>query len=42
MHTHYNYCAMEDVAATVKMAVEVIKGLDDEALDTILKRNLFD
>lgn len=42
VHTHYNYCAMEDVAATVKMAVEVIKGLDDEALDTILKRNLFD
>ena len=30
VHSHYNFCAEEDVDATVRMAVEVIRGLDEE------------
>lgn len=40
VHTHYNFCAIEDVEATVKMAVEVIRSLDKESIDVLLKRNL--
>ena len=40
VHTHYNYCAMEDVEAAVKMAVEVIRGLDNEKMEVLLKKNL--
>ncbi len=40
VHTHYNYCAMEDVEAAVKMAVEVIRNLNTEKIDVLIKRNL--
>ena len=32
VHSHYNFCAEEDVDATVRMAVEVIRGLDEERI----------
>ena len=38
VHTHYNFCAMEDIDATVKMAAEVIKSLDRERIDRVLRR----
>lgn len=38
VHTHYNFCALEDVNATVDLAVEVIKNFNEENLNKILKR----
>jgi putative aminopeptidase FrvX len=38
VHTHYNYCALEDVNATVDLAVQVIENLNQESLDKIFKR----
>lgn len=40
VHTHYNYCSLEDVQAAVKMAGEVIRSLDQEKIDILLKKNL--
>ena len=40
VHTHYNFCAVEDVEATVKMAVEVIRGLNEERIRHILRQDV--
>lgn len=39
VHTHYNYCALEDIEATIDLAVEVIENLRKESIDRILKRD---
>ena len=36
VHTHYNFCAKEDIESTIKMAVEVIRGLNDERIRHIM------
>lgn len=38
VHTHYNFCAKEDIQATVDMAVQVIKGLDEEKIKRIMRQ----
>lgn len=40
VHTHYNFCAAEDIDATVRMAVEVIKSLDKDRIDRIMRRGI--
>ncbi|MFR5665499.1 MAG: M42 family peptidase, partial [Enterocloster bolteae] len=40
VHSHYNFCAEEDVDATVRMAVEVIRGLDEERIARILRKEV--
>ncbi|MEG1027886.1 MAG: M20/M25/M40 family metallo-hydrolase [Oscillospiraceae bacterium] len=35
VHSHYNWCAIEDIEATASMATEVIKALNQTALDKI-------
>lgn len=40
VHTHYNFCAMEDIESAVKMAVEVIRGLDEERILKILRKEI--
>lgn len=39
VHTHYNYCSIEDVEATIDLAVKVIQNLNKESIDRILKRD---
>ena len=41
VHSHYNFCAMEDIDATIKMAVEVIRALNEENMKKILRQDLF-
>lgn len=38
VHTHYNFCALEDINATVELAVEVIKNFNEDSLNKIFKR----
>lgn len=38
VHTHYNYCALEDINSTVDLAVQVIKNFNSESLNKIFKR----
>lgn len=38
VHTHYNWCAESDIDATVNMAVEVIKALNEETVNKIFFR----
>lgn len=38
VHTHYNFCALEDINSTVELAVEVIRNLNEESLNNIFKR----
>ena len=40
VHSHYNFCAAEDVDATVSMAVEVIRALDQERIVRILRNDM--
>lgn len=40
VHTHYNFCAREDMEATVRMAVEVIRGLNKERISWILRQDI--
>lgn len=40
VHTHYNFCAKADIEATVSMAVEVIRGLDDARIRHILRQDI--
>ena len=40
VHSHYCFCAREDIEAAVKMAAEVIRRLNQETMDTILRKNL--
>lgn len=39
VHTHYNFCAAEDIEATVSMAAEVIRHLDQERIAELLHVN---
>lgn len=41
VHSHYNFCAVEDIDATVRMAAEVIRALDTENISHILRKDLF-
>ena len=40
VHSHYNFCAKEDIEAVVKMAVEVIRGLDQERIAHIMRQDI--
>lgn len=40
VHSHYNFCAEEDIAATVKMAVEVIRNLDSRRIGLLMHRDI--
>lgn len=40
VHTHYNFCALKDMEAAAHMAVEVIRGLDEERLRHILRQDI--
>jgi len=40
VHTHYNYCALEDVKAAVSMAAEIIRSLDQDKIDQLLRKDL--
>lgn len=40
VHTHYSYAAESDIEAAIDLAVKVIKALDQEEMETILKRSL--
>ena len=40
VHTHYNFFAMEDLKASVRLAAEVIKALDPESMNHILRQDL--
>lgn len=42
VHSHYNFCAAEDVDATVRMAVEVIRGLDEERIARIMRKHVME
>ena len=41
VHSHYNFCAVEDFDAAVRMATEVIRSLDTDNMNRIMKKNLF-
>ena len=38
VHSHYNYCANEDIEASVSLAVEVIKNLNEESINKIMRK----
>ena len=40
VHSHYNFCAEEDIAATVRMAVEVIRNLDSRRIGLLMHRDI--
>jgi len=40
VHSHYNFCAAEDIEHTVKLAVAVIRNLDQEKLSRLMHQNL--
>lgn len=40
VHTHYNFTAAEDMEATVALATEVIRGLDDERIRHIMRQDI--
>lgn len=40
VHTQSNFCAMEDIDATVQMAVEVIRALNEETMGRILRKDI--
>lgn len=38
VHTHYNYCSMEDIQSTIDLAVKLIESLKEESINRILKK----
>lgn len=40
VHTHYNFCAVEDIENTVKMAVEVIRNLNGERIAELMHQRI--
>lgn len=42
VHTHYNFCAKDDLEAAVKLACEVIRGLDGERIRHIRRQDILD
>lgn len=41
VHSHYNFCAMEDIDSAIKMAAEIIRALDETKIAKIQRKNLF-
>ena len=42
VHSHYNFCAVEDIEAAVRMAVEVIHGLDSRRIGLLMHRDILE
>lgn len=42
VHTHYHYCAKEDLEAAIRMAVEVIRGLDENRIRHIRREDVLE
>ena len=42
VHTHYNFCAMEDIDSAVSMAAEVIRGLDEDKINKIMRKDILE
>lgn len=40
VHTHHNFCAMEDIEATIRMAAEVVRALNEENIAKILRKDV--
>lgn len=40
VHTHYNFCAKDDLEAATDLASQVIKGLDQERIRHILRQDI--
>ncbi len=40
VHTHYNYCSVADIDAAIKLGTELLQVLDQQMVDTILKKDL--
>lgn len=40
VHTHHNFCALEDVDAAVQMAAEVIRALNEDNMTKILRKDI--
>ena len=40
VHTHYNFCAKADLEAAVDLAVQVIRGMDEERIRHILRQDI--
>ena len=40
IHTHYNFCAREDMEAASSLAAQVIRGLDEERLCHIFRQDI--
>ena len=41
VHSHHNFCAMEDIDAAIQLAAEVIRALDEENTKKILRQDIF-
>ena len=41
VHSHHNFCAIEDVDAAIQMATEVIRALNQETMDKINRKHIF-
>ncbi|MFH5835276.1 M42 family metallopeptidase [Proteiniclasticum sp. C24MP] len=39
VHTHYSYAALEDVESAVSLAFETLLAMNQETMDTLLKKN---
>lgn len=42
VHSHYNFCAVEDIEAAVRMAVEVIRGLDSRRIGRLMHGDILE
>ena len=40
VHTHYNFCAKDDLEAATKLAAQVIRELDKEKLQRICRQDI--
>lgn len=40
VHTHYNFCAKEDLEAASRLAAQVIKGLNEEVIRRICRQDI--
>ena len=40
VHSHYNFCAKDDLEAATELAAQVIKGLDAERIRHILRQDI--
>ncbi len=42
VHSHYNFCAEEDIGAAVRMAVEVIRNLDSRRIGLLMHKDILE